>query len=210
MCPWWKPELNDLYAQVPSSNSDAAQLGFQLVQGRGRHEAKSWFSVKSIPLASAVDGPVAVSSSQSKHVNWRVLMDVHPDDVWSEETGAAFKDATASKGTKPESQPIKQVGCRKTCMRLTREQKRLLRKWMGAYAVEKATAAMVAEERVQVTRVTVDMDLATVVVGVKEGVLEAVDLEAVDSEVAEKVVAGLEEVARETVTVEVVAPDPCS
>ena len=133
MCPWWKPELNDLYAQVPSSNSDAAQLGFQLVQGRGRHEAKSWFSVKSIPLASAVDGPVAVSSSQSKHVNWRVLMDVHPDDVWSEETGAAFKDATASKGTKPESQPIKQVGCRKTCMRLTREQKRLLRKWMGAY-----------------------------------------------------------------------------
>jgi len=76
--------------------------------------------------------------------------------------------------------------------------------------VEKATAAMVAEERVQVTRVTVDMDLATVVVGVKEGVLEAVDLEAVDSEVAEKVVAGLEEVARETVTVEAVAPDPCS
>jgi len=77
-------------------------------------------------------------------------------------------------------------------------------------AVEKATAAMVAEERVQVTRVTVDMDLATVVVGVKEGELEAVDLEAVDSEVAEKVVAGLEEVARETVTVEAVAPDPCS
>ena len=131
--PWWRSELEGVYSQAPSSNRDAAQQDFQLVQRHGKREAMSWFSVKSIPLASASDGPSATSSSQTRHTNWRVLMDIDPDDVWSADNGAANKNPTDRRGKPPSAKPVKQQRCLKTCMRLTREQKRLLRMWMGAY-----------------------------------------------------------------------------
>ncbi len=132
-CPWWRDDLRDLYAQVPSSNADARAGDFQLVQRPGKQKPCHWFSVKSTPLSHAADGPAAASSSQSQHVNWRVLMEVDPSEVWSEETGAAYRHAANAKDTEPESEPVKQSRCRKTGMRLTRDQKRLLRVWMGAY-----------------------------------------------------------------------------
>ena len=60
-------------------------------------------------------------------------MNVSPDAVWSEETGAARKPVTARKGTQPGAKVLPQARCLKTALRLSRQQKQTLKKWMGAY-----------------------------------------------------------------------------
>lgn len=145
--PWWKAGLEGLYSQAPSSNRDALPREAKLVQVDGKRQAKSWFSVKSIPLSSSADGPAAASSSSRVgRTNWRVLMDIDPLDVWSAENGAANKEATARRGKPPAAKPIKQQRCRKTCMRLSRDQKRLLRFWMGAYRLTYNRAVKLVRE----------------------------------------------------------------
>jgi transposase len=134
LCPWWKPELASLYSQVPSgapglSSSNTACL----TSVEGKQRPSSWFSVQTHPLVSSAPGPEAGSSDGPANTTWRSRMAFEPDDVWSAETGAGHKAASARKGKTLAPEPLAQERTLKTMMRLTREQKRILKSWMGAY-----------------------------------------------------------------------------
>lgn len=132
--PWWKRPLEPIYAQVPHGASGATLTTTPLRRATGKQQPSSWFSVKSSPLTRASDGAtVATTTGDQRHIPWRVLMSLDPEDVWSAENGAAYHGVADAKTKAPESKPVAQTRCRKTCMRLARDQKRLLRLWMGAY-----------------------------------------------------------------------------
>jgi len=135
--PWWKRQMEPIYAQVPHGAVGAgvaAHTATPLRAAPGKQQAHSWFSVKTSPLTHASDAAtVTTSTGDQRRIPWRVLMDLNPQDVWSAENGAAYRNAADAKGKAPESKPVTQLRCRKTCMRLTTDQKRLLRVWMGAY-----------------------------------------------------------------------------
>jgi len=132
--PWWKRPLEPIYAQVPHGATGATLAATPLRSAPDKQQASSWFSVKSSPLTHARDGAaVATTTGGQRHIPWRVLMSIDPLDVWSEENGAAYRNVADAKTKPPESKPVAQIRCRKTCMRLTNDQKRLLRIWMGAY-----------------------------------------------------------------------------
>ena len=138
--PWWDPTLSDVYAQVPREAPGAVQTDTSLRSVPGKQQPTSWFSVKTMPLthkaagalthkAAGAAGPIGTNTITP----WRVLMEVDPLDVWSADNGSANRGVADARCKPPESKPVKQVRCRKTCMRLTRVQKRLVRTWMCAY-----------------------------------------------------------------------------
>lgn len=131
--PWWKQELAGLYNQVPSSDPNAQATESSLKQESGKGAAKSWFLTQSVPLREKSSGPTAGSSSVTSSPTWRSFMEVDKKDVWSEENGAAYKEATSSSKKPLSKEPIKQQRCRKVCMRLSKTQDKTLRLWMGAY-----------------------------------------------------------------------------
>ena len=133
--PWWKRPLEPIYAQVPHGAAGATLAATPLRSTPGKRQASSWFSVKTMPLTHTRDGATGYSTAtgDQRHIPWRVLMSIDPQDVWSEENGAAYRTVADAKTKPPESKPVDQTRCRTTCMRLTNAQKRLLRLWMGAY-----------------------------------------------------------------------------
>lgn len=133
-CPWWKPELTALYSQVPAGATEQISANMAcLASAEGKRPPSSWFSVRSHPLAASASGPEAGSSAAPANTTWRSRMAFDADDVWSAETGAGHKAASARKGKALAPEPLVQERTLKTAMRLTREQKRLLKSWMGAY-----------------------------------------------------------------------------
>ena len=132
--PWWDASLATTYAQVPHHAPNATHKDAPLRRVNGKQQPKSWFSVKSLPLTHASTGATTAGPiGTGAHIPWRVLMHVDPLDVWSAENGSDRRNAADARDKPLESKPVVQLRCRKTCMRLTRDQKRLLTKWMGAY-----------------------------------------------------------------------------
>ena len=126
--PWWRPELAGVYAQAPREVDGAVATSTPLRPTAGRQSARSWFSVKSLPLGAATATP------------WRLHMAFAPEDVWSQEAGADRKAATARKGKDLDPVPLQQMRARKCRIRFggatpeaRRAQERTLRTWMGAY-----------------------------------------------------------------------------
>ena len=133
-CPWWKPELTSLYSQVPSGATGLTSANMAcLASSEGKQRPSSWFSVHSYPLTASAVGPDAGSSTHPANTTWRSRMAFDADDVWSAETGAGYKAPSARKGKALAAEPLAQERTFKTMMRLTREQKRILKSWMGAY-----------------------------------------------------------------------------
>ena len=137
-CPWWKQELIADYAALPREGGGARRATV-LRRGDGKGEAKSWFSVKSIPLVASSAGPTPDSA-------WRARMAFEERDVWSAETGAGHKAATARKGKELAPEPLVQQRVRKIRMRLTRDQERTLKNWMGAVRFTYNRAAKLVRE----------------------------------------------------------------
>jgi transposase len=99
-----------------------------------------------MPLTHSSTGAVPpVGGSQP--IPWRVLMNFEPRDVWSEENGSAFHAAADAKDKAPAAKPVVQQRCRKLCLRLTKQQKRTLRLWMGAYRLTYNKAVELVQPR---------------------------------------------------------------
>lgn len=129
VCPWWKQQLQPLYAQVPLGSPGESANMTCLASAPGKQPATSWFSVTSHPLVESAAGPDEGGAAHT----WRSRMAFEKDDVWSAEAGAGHKAASAKKGKELAPEPLVQERSLKTMMRLTREQKRKLKSWMGAY-----------------------------------------------------------------------------
>jgi len=120
-CPWWRPELTDVYSSAPREQPGAIATPTTLA---GR--STSWFSVERLPLQSATD------------TSLRPQMAFAAEDVWSQEAGADRKAAAARKGKTLEPVPLKQLRCRAMRIRFVGQptagnQQRMMRKWMGAH-----------------------------------------------------------------------------
>lgn len=149
--PWWDDSLkSSVYDRLPREAPDAndQQVDLPLLHADGKQQPKSWFSVKAIPLASASTGPGGDDGP-----SWRANMHLKPDDVWSAETGAGHKAATARKGKELAPEPLKQQRCRKIRIRFAtneerRSKEKLLKTWMsGAMYTYNAAVALVRKNK---------------------------------------------------------------
>ena len=126
-CPWWRKDLEALYKTTPRATQDTAPQPTSLVVPEGKKPRNTWFSVNSMPLDHASDGP-------SEGVSWRECMHIeNPLDIWSQENGSDKRSPEDARNKSSASKPVEQKRCRKAHMRLTREQQRVLKQWAGAY-----------------------------------------------------------------------------
>jgi len=126
-CPWWRTNLEALYKTTPRATSDTTPQPSTLVVGEGKQHRNTWFSVNSMKLGHASNGP-------TEDVSWRECMHIEdPLDIWSQENGSDKRSPGDARNKASSSKPIKQERCRKAHMRLTRQQQRVLKQWGGAY-----------------------------------------------------------------------------
>ena len=144
MCPWWRPDAKPLYDQAPVAAPDALSERSALRRAEGKDPAASWFSVRAVALPTASVGPVGPADGTA----WREHMAFAPAEVWSQETGADRKEATAARGAPLGAKPLAQTRARKLRIRASAAQERMLRKWASAARLTyNAAVALVKRDR---------------------------------------------------------------